>query len=82
MFGLGVPLTFVVLVLVAIISGIKILKEYERAVVFRLGRMVGVQGPGVGLRYSRHRKDGEAWIFARSPWISRLKTLSRGITSR
>ena len=33
MFGLGVPLTFVVLVLVAIISGIKILKEYERAVV-------------------------------------------------
>ena len=47
MFGLGVPLTFVVLVLVAIISGIKILKEYERAVVFRLGRMVGARGPGL-----------------------------------
>jgi regulator of protease activity HflC (stomatin/prohibitin superfamily) len=47
MFGLGVPLTFVVLVLVAIISGIKILKEYERAVVFRLGRMVGSRGPGL-----------------------------------
>ena len=47
MFGLGVPLTFVVLVLVAIISGIKILKEYERAVVFRLGRMVGGRGPGL-----------------------------------
>jgi regulator of protease activity HflC (stomatin/prohibitin superfamily) len=47
MFGLGVPLTFIILVLVAIISGIKILKEYERAVVFRLGRMVGARGPGL-----------------------------------
>ena len=40
MFGLGVPVTFLILVAVAIISGIKILKEYERGVVFRLGRMV------------------------------------------
>jgi regulator of protease activity HflC (stomatin/prohibitin superfamily) len=47
MFGLGVPLTFIILVLVAIISGVKILKEYERAVVFRLGRMVGARGPGL-----------------------------------
>jgi len=47
MFGLGVPLTFLILVVVAVISGIKILKEYERAVVFRLGRMVGARGPGL-----------------------------------
>ena len=47
MFGLGAPLTFIVLVVVAIISGIKILKEYERGVVFRLGRMVGARGPGL-----------------------------------
>jgi regulator of protease activity HflC (stomatin/prohibitin superfamily) len=47
MFGLGVPLTVVILVALAIISGIKILKEYERAVVFRLGRMVGARGPGL-----------------------------------
>ena len=47
MFGLGVPVTFLILVVVAIISGIKILKEYERAVVFRLGRMVGARGPGL-----------------------------------
>ena len=47
MFGLGVPLTVVILVVVAIISGVKILKEYERAVVFRLGRMVGSRGPGM-----------------------------------
>ena len=47
MFGLGAPLTFLILVLIAIITGIKILKEYERAVVFRLGRMVGARGPGL-----------------------------------
>ena len=47
MFGLGVPLTVIILVALAIISGIKILKEYERAVVFRLGRMVGARGPGL-----------------------------------
>ena len=47
MFGLGVPFTFLIIVIVLIISGIKILKEYERAVVFRLGRMVGARGPGI-----------------------------------
>jgi regulator of protease activity HflC (stomatin/prohibitin superfamily) len=36
-----------VIVIALVISGIKILKEYERAVVFRLGRMVGARGPGI-----------------------------------
>jgi len=35
------------LVVIAIISGVKILKEYERGVIFRLGRMVGARGPGM-----------------------------------
>jgi regulator of protease activity HflC (stomatin/prohibitin superfamily) len=47
MFGLGVPFTFLIIVVAIIISGVKILKEYERAVVFRLGRMVGSRGPGI-----------------------------------
>jgi regulator of protease activity HflC (stomatin/prohibitin superfamily) len=47
MFGLGVPLTFLIIVIAVVISGVKILKEYERAVVFRLGRMVGSRGPGI-----------------------------------
>ena len=34
-------LTIIVLLIILLISSIKILKEYERAVVFRLGRMVG-----------------------------------------
>ncbi len=47
MLGFGPFATFLVIVAAAIISGIKILKEYERAVVFRLGRMVGARGPGI-----------------------------------
>jgi len=47
MFGFGAPITFIIIALAAIISGVKILKEYERGVVFRLGRMVGARGPGM-----------------------------------
>jgi regulator of protease activity HflC (stomatin/prohibitin superfamily) len=47
MWGLGAPLTIIIVVGLAIISGVKILKEYERGVIFRLGRMVGARGPGL-----------------------------------
>jgi regulator of protease activity HflC (stomatin/prohibitin superfamily) len=47
MFGFGAPFTFLIIAVAAIVSGIKILKEYERGVVFRLGRMVGARGPGM-----------------------------------
>ena len=36
-----------ILVVYVLASCIRILKEYERGVVFRLGRMVGVRGPGL-----------------------------------
>jgi regulator of protease activity HflC (stomatin/prohibitin superfamily) len=42
--GVGVILIVVVFV---ILSGLKILNEYERAVVFRLGRLMAYRGPGV-----------------------------------
>jgi regulator of protease activity HflC (stomatin/prohibitin superfamily) len=29
------------------ITGLKIDREYERAVIFRLGRFIGIRGPGV-----------------------------------
>lgn len=35
-----------VIVFLIIMSGLKILYEYERGVIFRLGRIVGVRGPG------------------------------------
>jgi len=37
----------VVIVLLILISGIKIVREYQRAVVFRLGRLVAARGPGI-----------------------------------
>ena len=39
--------TVLVIAVIILISGIKILREYERAVVFRLGRMVTPRGPGI-----------------------------------
>lgn len=40
-------IALVVIVLVAILSAIKILKEFERGVMFTLGRFTGVKGPGI-----------------------------------
>jgi len=41
---LGIIILFVILILA---SAIRILREYERAVVFRLGRLIGSKGPGL-----------------------------------
>jgi len=40
----GVIVTFIIIVLA---SAIRILREYERAVIFRLGRLIGAKGPGL-----------------------------------
>ena len=45
--GLGPFYTFLVIVGILLVSGIKILKEYERGVIFRLGRIVEPRGPGI-----------------------------------
>jgi len=43
-----VPLIFVVVVVIMFIaSAVRILPEYERGVLFRLGRLAGVRGPGL-----------------------------------
>src|SRR6266481_4031644 len=47
MFNFGVIATVLVISVLLTISGIKILKEYERAVIFRLGRLVKARGPGI-----------------------------------
>ncbi len=47
---MGITLGVVILLLVMLISGaIRVLREYERAVVFRLGRFAGIKGPGLFL---------------------------------
>jgi len=40
-------LTVVILILLVLSSAIKILKEYERGVIFRLGRLSAARGPGI-----------------------------------
>jgi regulator of protease activity HflC (stomatin/prohibitin superfamily) len=42
-------LSFLAALTVAAAASIRILREYERAVVFRLGRLLGVKGPGLVL---------------------------------
>ena len=37
----------VVLLAFLVVSGFKVLREYERAVIFRLGRLQGARGPGI-----------------------------------
>ncbi len=40
-------LLLLALIVVFLVSALKVLREYERGVVFRLGRLVGARGPGV-----------------------------------
>ena len=50
MFGLGIGFFWIIalaFIVVIIASSIRILLEYERGVVFRLGRFSGVKGPGL-----------------------------------
>src|SRR5512135_709652 len=37
----------IVFAVIIIANAIRILREYERGVIFRLGRLVGVKGPGI-----------------------------------
>ncbi len=46
--GFGILLFFLLIFLISILSAaIKIVQEYERGVIFRLGRLVGPRGPGL-----------------------------------
>jgi len=47
LFGMNIFGTVLVIGGILLVSGIKILKEYERGVIFRLGRMVDPRGPGI-----------------------------------
>jgi regulator of protease activity HflC (stomatin/prohibitin superfamily) len=40
-------LPFIVIIVILLFNTLKILKEYERAVVFRLGRFTSIRGPGL-----------------------------------
>ncbi|MBI5444663.1 MAG: slipin family protein [Deltaproteobacteria bacterium] len=42
-----VPVVVILALVIFLASAIRVLREYERAVIFRLGRAIGVKGPGV-----------------------------------
>jgi regulator of protease activity HflC (stomatin/prohibitin superfamily) len=44
LYGIGIAVLFIVIIG---ISAIRIVKEYERGVIFRLGRVIGAKGPGL-----------------------------------
>jgi regulator of protease activity HflC (stomatin/prohibitin superfamily) len=45
--AIGWLIALVIFLVIVIISGIRIVREYERGVIFRLGRLVGAKGPGI-----------------------------------
>jgi regulator of protease activity HflC (stomatin/prohibitin superfamily) len=48
MAGISPGIFFLIIFLIIIASAaIKILREYERGVIFRLGRLIGAKGPGL-----------------------------------
>ena len=48
--------TVIVIVAIVLVSGIKILREYERGVTFRLGRMVAPRGPASPMSFPLSKK--------------------------
>ncbi len=51
-FGFPVITIAIVIVVIYLLSSIKILAEYERGVIFRLGRLIASKGPGVILVFA------------------------------
>jgi regulator of protease activity HflC (stomatin/prohibitin superfamily) len=44
---IGVVVVLVILALIVIASAVRVLREYERGVIFRLGRLIAQKGPGL-----------------------------------
>ena len=43
----GLTITIIVVAFLVIVNSVKIVNEYERGVIFRLGRLIGPRGPGL-----------------------------------
>ena len=49
---------FISILLIILMSAFKVLREYERGVIFFLGRFYGVKGPRIDYRDSRYSANG------------------------
>ncbi len=59
MVGLFISIVVIVLVVLAL-SGLRVVQQYERGVVFVLGRLIGAKGPGLFLDTSLHLAYGKS----------------------
>ena len=61
-------------------ASVRVLREYERAVVFRLGRLVGERGPGLVLLIPGIDRMVRVTLRTRDARRSRRRTSSRATT--
>jgi regulator of protease activity HflC (stomatin/prohibitin superfamily) len=61
------PLIGIAIFVLLLLSGIRIAQEYERAIVFRLGRYVGIKGPGI------------YWLIPLFEWQQKLDNRTRTV---
>ncbi|GCC11037.1 modulator of FtsH protease HflK [archaeon] len=45
--GISIIIPVALIVIAIVVSGVKVVSEYERGVIYRMGRYVGVKGPGM-----------------------------------
>ncbi|HXX37716.1 MAG TPA: SPFH domain-containing protein [bacterium] len=64
---MGVPLGILIILVLLYWSGIKIVREYQRLVVFRLGRSIGQKGPGIV--YLIPVVDKAVWVDLREVFL-------------
>src|SRR3954463_10530835 len=47
--AIGIVVVLAIFALIVLASSVRVLREYERGVIFRLGRLVALKGPGLVL---------------------------------
>ena len=62
---LGIFVTFMILLGLYLLFAIKVARQWEKAVVLRMGRFIGLRGPGSVLDHPDHRFGGEMDRLAR-----------------
>ncbi|HEV2370421.1 MAG TPA: SPFH domain-containing protein, partial [Acidimicrobiales bacterium] len=66
--GIGIAVGIVVLVtIITLMASIKVVREYQRIVLFRLGRSVGARGPG--LKMINPIIDRVSWVDLREQYL-------------
>ena len=79
---MSIPALFAIAIVVLyLLNSIKILKEYERGVIFRLGRVMEQPKVPASSWSSALSTRSCASVFARRPWKSHRRTSSPATTS-